>query len=61
MATEFNGDKLYTKEEVYRIVANFALSINTEAWCGNGGTTTELVKELKDHEMLDFNVEERVY
>jgi hypothetical protein len=46
---------LFTKEQVYRIVANFALSINTEAFCGGHGTTTQIAEELKRYDYVDFS------
>ena len=51
--------KTYTEEEVYRIVANFCLSVNTESFCGGEGTTTEIVQELKKSGQLNFSTEEK--
>lgn len=54
-----SGSVLFTKEQVYRIVANFALSVNTEAFCGGYGTTTEIAEELKKFDYVDFSCEEK--
>lgn len=54
-----SGSVLFTKEQVYRIVANFALSVNTEAFCGGYGTTTEIAEELKKFDYVDFSGEEK--
>lgn len=45
---------LFTKDQVYRIIANFALSVNTEAFCGGHGTTTQITEELKKYDYVDF-------
>ena len=54
-----SGSVLFTKEQVYRIVANFALSVNTEAFCGGYGTTTEIAEKLKKFDCVDFSGEDK--
>lgn len=44
----------YTKEEVIRIVANFARSYNTDTFLGNGETLEEAILKVKD--LIDWDV-----
>lgn len=50
--------QLYTKDQVYRIVANFALTVNTDAYCGGYGNTTDIAADLKKTQDIDFSAPE---
>ena len=48
----------YTKDQVYRILANFALNTNTDAYCGGEGNTTDIAADLKNSDDIDFTAPE---
>jgi len=51
---ENKTNKQFTEEEVYRIVANFAISNGSGALSGFYKNTTDVAAELKQYNSVDF-------
>lgn len=55
MDDKITDRELFTKTQIYRIIANFALAYNTESCWGGVGDTTSIAKELEEINMVDFD------
>lgn len=51
--------QLFTKEQVYKMVANFALSVDTGVFCNGSETIDKIVEKLKEYNYIDFNEKEK--
>jgi len=58
-AVFIGSGQVFTADDVYRILANFALSVDTGTLCGGHGTTSAIAEEIKRGGFVELSVEER--